>query len=94
MDIISVFLIIQGNFYLLAFKMPSTIYLSRHLIRNNLYFKVIYQFSVSWTGTHACSKIYFLWIIGRKHFLMKKAELWNKLPKETVKFPLLEIFRV
>lgn len=29
--------------------MPTTIYISRHLIRNNLYFKVVYQFCLFWT---------------------------------------------
>jgi len=33
-DIPSVFLAIQGNLYLLAFKMLTTVYLSRHLTGN------------------------------------------------------------
>lgn len=47
-----------GNFFLLALKMPTTIYLSRHLIRNNLYFKVVCQFCLFWTLLLLFSKVH------------------------------------
>lgn len=56
--IICVFLTIQGNFYFLALKVPTTIYLSRHLITNNLYFKVVNQFCLFWTLLLLFSKVH------------------------------------